>query len=329
MQQFYQPPNMFNKNASSSYLIPPGNTNKTSAPSSLKISSYYTLTPASSTSSLNDLGMMVHGVPQANASFSMLNSTMNTSVASSVSNTSINTRKRGTKTESGTTKRGRKPKTAVATTAAQNASIANESHLTNISLPVEPTIQTGEPAVKRRRGRPPKNSQPVQPTIIKPEPIHQITTNTTNNPAANKNTISSGRKRLLELYSTSNDDTATSKTPVPQLEWADGDELWRVMRISELKYQHDPSYMKRHAGIDSRMRAILLDWLMEVSHAYRLHRETYHLSIEYIDRFMTMTKQQIRVDRLQLIGMTCLFLAAKVEEIYPPKLKDLSSHMVK
>lgn len=42
---------------------------------------------------------------------------------------------------------------------------------------------------------------------------------------------------------------------------------------------------------------------------------------------MSCCKQQMRVDRLQLIGMTCLFLAAKVEEIYPPKLKELASHM--
>ena len=42
---------------------------------------------------------------------------------------------------------------------------------------------------------------------------------------------------------------------------------------------------------------------------------------------MTSCKQQMRVDRLQLIGMSCLFLAAKVEEIYPPKLKEFASHM--
>ena len=42
---------------------------------------------------------------------------------------------------------------------------------------------------------------------------------------------------------------------------------------------------------------------------------------------MTLCRQEMHVDRLQLIGITSLFLAAKVEEIYPPKLKDLASHM--
>lgn len=74
------------------------------------------------------------------------------------------------------------------------------------------------------------------------------------------------------------------------------------------------------------MRAILLDWLLEICFAYRLHRETFHLACEYIDRFFTV-REAMTVDRLQLIGMTALFIAAKVEEIYPPKLRELAAHM--
>ena len=118
-----------------------------------------------------------------------------------------------------------------------------------------------------------------------------------------------------------------SKTPMPKLSWANNHELWETMLRKDAKYIHDPFYLKRHVNIEPQMRAILLDWLVEISYAYRLHRETWHLALEYMDRFMTCCKQQMRVDRLQLIGMTCLFLAAKVEEIYPPKLKELASHM--
>ena len=114
---------------------------------------------------------------------------------------------------------------------------------------------------------------------------------------------------------------------MPKLTWANNHDLWEVMRKKDSKYVHDPNYLKRHSSIEPQMRAILLDWLVEISNAYRLHRETFHLAIEYMDRFMTCTKQSMRVDRLQLIGMSSLFLAAKVEEIYPPKLKDFASHM--
>lgn len=116
-------------------------------------------------------------------------------------------------------------------------------------------------------------------------------------------------------------------SPMPKLNWANGADLWRVMRLKESKYSHDFMYMKRHQGIEPQMRSILLDWLVEISYAYRLHRETWHLSLEYMDRFMSQSKQAMRVDRLQLIGLTCLFLAAKVEEIYPPKLKEFAAHL--
>jgi hypothetical protein len=119
----------------------------------------------------------------------------------------------------------------------------------------------------------------------------------------------------------------SQNTPMVNLNWANGADLWKVMRSKELKYAHDHLYLKRHSGIEPQMRAILLDWLVEISYAYRLHRETWHLAVEYMDRFMTCCKSQMRVDRLQLIGMSALFLAAKVEEIYPPKLKEFASHM--
>ncbi|RNA30263.1 G1 S-specific cyclin-E1 [Brachionus plicatilis] len=118
-----------------------------------------------------------------------------------------------------------------------------------------------------------------------------------------------------------------SKSPMPRLTWANGNDLWQIMRGKDAQFAHDHLYLRRHLGIEQQMRAVLLDWLAEIAYAYRLHRETLHLAVEYLDRFMSECKQEMKVDRLQLIGMTSLFLAAKVEEIYPPKLKELASHM--
>lgn len=85
--------------------------------------------------------------------------------------------------------------------------------------------------------------------------------------------------------------------------------------------------MLKSKGIKAEMRTILLEWLVEVACAYRLHRETVHLTIEYIDRFMSESARAMHMDRLQLIGMTALYLAAKVEEIYPPKLREFAAYM--
>ena len=71
------------------------------------------------------------------------------------------------------------------------------------------------------------------------------------------------------------------------------------------------------------MRAILLDWLIEVCEVYKLHRETYYLTVDYLDRYLS-NNSNVTKTRLQLIGITCLFMAAKVEEIYPPKIAEFA-----
>ena len=45
---------------------------------------------------------------------------------------------------------------------------------------------------------------------------------------------------------------------------------------------------------------------------YKLHRETYYLTIDMYDRFLD-TQTGIQKEHLQAIGITCLFIASKIE----------------
>jgi len=84
------------------------------------------------------------------------------------------------------------------------------------------------------------------------------------------------------------------------------------------------------------MRTILLDWVMEVSQEFALGRETMHLACNYVDRVLTLCarnsgggralhKEFINRKNLQLLGVTCLSIASKLEEIYPPNVVDFAS----
>ena len=52
--------------------------------------------------------------------------------------------------------------------------------------------------------------------------------------------------------------------------------------------------------------------IFQVSEVYNLHRESFYLAVDYIDRYLSSTSN-IHKTRLQLVGVTALFIAAKLE----------------
>ena len=111
--------------------------------------------------------------------------------------------------------------------------------------------------------------------------------------------------------------------PLPNFSWASAKDVWTAMLQREQRYSRNPLMLSRHPSLQPRMRSILLNWLSEVSEVYALHRETYYLAVDFFDRYLSV-QMNIPKHQLQLVGVTCLFMAAKVEEIYPPKVKDFA-----
>ena len=70
----------------------------------------------------------------------------------------------------------------------------------------------------------------------------------------------------------------------------------------------DPKYLESQKDINSSMRSILVDWLVEVTEEYKLACETLHLAINYLDRFLS--KQNILRGNLQLLGIVCMLIAS-------------------
>ena len=100
-------------------------------------------------------------------------------------------------------------------------------------------------------------------------------------------------------------------------------EVWDNMVIKDESYLRNSDLSGRHPSLQERMRSILLDWLSEVSEVYKLQRESYYLAMDFVDRFLSKLENVPKQD-LQLLGISCLFIASKIEEIYPPKLHDFA-----
>merc|ERR1740130_2003582 len=78
--------------------------------------------------------------------------------------------------------------------------------------------------------------------------------------------------------------------------------------------------MDLQPDLNAKMRAILVDWLVEVAMKYKLKSETLFSAVSIVDRYLE--KRQVPRKKLQLVGVTGMLIAAKFEEIYPPEIRD-------
>jgi len=88
----------------------------------------------------------------------------------------------------------------------------------------------------------------------------------------------------------------------------------------ELKYSPKLGYMKMQEDINEQMRAILIDWLVEVHYRFRLKSETLFQTVWIIDTYLSLV--EITRAKLQLLGIASLLISCKSQEIYYPQLNE-------
>jgi len=115
------------------------------------------------------------------------------------------------------------------------------------------------------------------------------------------------------------DDTADDNDYLTSPEYAK--DVYLYLRQIENKNKPKWNYMSKQTEVTHSMRSILIDWLVEVATEYKLQSETLHLTISYVDRFLSV--MSVQKSKIQLLGVTSMLIAAKVEEVYPPNISDL------
>lgn len=97
-------------------------------------------------------------------------------------------------------------------------------------------------------------------------------------------------------------------------------DIYQTLLNEELENKVKVGYMKDQKDINGEMRAILIDWLVDVHFKFKLKHETLMLTVSLMDRFLS--KENVGRSILQLVGVTCLMIACKYEEIMVPHIKD-------
>lgn len=95
---------------------------------------------------------------------------------------------------------------------------------------------------------------------------------------------------------------------------------YKPIPVPQVQLRPAASYMTCQPDLTHNMRSILVDWLQEVAEEYHLTVDTLALAVAYLDRFLS--RMSVSRSKLQLLGTTCVYLAAKFEEIYPPEIAE-------
>ncbi|XP_042097605.1 G2/mitotic-specific cyclin-B3 isoform X5 [Ovis aries] len=148
-----------------------------------------------------------------------------------------------------------------------------------------------------------------EPFILKEEP-------TSEDAVLTKRSLSSNKCTNQEMIPLGNTDIDCSD---PLFSSVYAKDIFSYMKKREEKFILK-KYMTRQTDIDSDMRAILVDWLVEVQMTFEMSHETLYLAVKLVDHYLM--KVICKKDKLQLLGSTAFMIAAKFEERCPPSVND-------
>lgn len=84
--------------------------------------------------------------------------------------------------------------------------------------------------------------------------------------------------------------------------------FWLKLQVKP-KQRPLPDYMEKvQKDVTPTMRGVLVDWLVEVAEEYTLLSETLHLTVSYIDRFLSL--KTVNKKKLQLLGVSAMLIAS-------------------
>ncbi|XP_057204286.1 G2/mitotic-specific cyclin-B1-like isoform X4 [Triplophysa rosa] len=110
---------------------------------------------------------------------------------------------------------------------------------------------------------------------------------------------------------------AKGKAPLPEK----NENISMVCETVKVTMAIRPCYLEGQE-ITGAMRAVAIDWLMQVQGEFKLRQETMFMTVNLIDSFLQKTA--VPKKYFQLVCVTAMLIASKYEEIYPPTVGDFA-----
>ena len=104
-----------------------------------------------------------------------------------------------------------------------------------------------------------------------------------------------------------------------------GQEINRYLNELQSQYSISSDHLASHK-ITAVYRAKMVDWMVEVLSAFRCDDQTFFLAVNIMDRYFdayNKNSKSLELHDLHLIGMTCMFIASKFNDIVPLFMKTV------
>ncbi|ODV84571.1 hypothetical protein CANARDRAFT_200950 [[Candida] arabinofermentans NRRL YB-2248] len=130
--------------------------------------------------------------------------------------------------------------------------------------------------------------------------------------------ITNAFKKYSNNYLDPNDEDTFDVTMVAEY----GNQIFNYLHELEYKFSPSPKYIEKVQNeLTYDHRSTLLNWLIQLHSRFNLLPETLFLTINIIDRFLSI--KAISLSRFQLCGAVALFIASKYEEINVPTVSQM------
>lgn len=100
------------------------------------------------------------------------------------------------------------------------------------------------------------------------------------------------------------------------------DEIYKNLMLEEKNAKNvvKSNYFDYQSDINFRMRMILVDWLIDIHNQFKFKLKTLFQTVRLIDLYLS--KVNVLRTKFQLLGVACLLLSSKENEIYYPSLNE-------
>lgn len=102
-----------------------------------------------------------------------------------------------------------------------------------------------------------------------------------------------------------------------------GPEIYEFsMELEKLSFC--PNNLKKHK-IEPEIRTKMIDWMIEVLSAYNSDPQTFSLAVQILDMFLARTQNVLTNNDVHLVGICCMYIASKMEDIVPLRMNHVKS----